>query len=289
MSALTKEEMELVSYIEGLAKHDYELGPHDTIVVTSYINRLVARVEELEKESAYSFSRQVADAITKDAAITDYNQQINRLEKNLTALFEAVELVTEECNEQLSWHDEMLKKAGRPSDITVDSAYFVHIRCHIIRNLNNVVQKIGELTGQQVKKLENERAYLNSMVCGMEDEIEKLKTQLSSALAREKALREVIAEIVIKSDDEVARSIARQALEGQSEIVETEPPVVCTYHGYGDCDCAQPPSKTRDVTSEELAREIDDKFQSTPTSKFPKMPLILAAHLLTHFDIRRKG
>ena len=52
-------------------------------------NRLEAQVKELEREKVSNFSRRVADGITKDAAITDYCQQIERLGKYISDLREA--------------------------------------------------------------------------------------------------------------------------------------------------------------------------------------------------------
>ena len=55
------------------------------------IDRLEAQVKELEREKVSNFSRRVADGITKNAAITDYCQQIERLGKYISDLRGAAE------------------------------------------------------------------------------------------------------------------------------------------------------------------------------------------------------
>lgn len=101
MSKITRAEIEssYVIWMDTLNKLvQYELKLQDTSVITSYIERLVARIEELKRENAGILPQHVANLIAKDAVIADCNQQINRLDGNLTALIEAAEAILLEVN-----------------------------------------------------------------------------------------------------------------------------------------------------------------------------------------------
>lgn len=129
MSTLTKEEME---YLEDVRERD----PDDCRLLI--IDRFVAENEELRRDAAHNFSQQVADAITKDAAITDYNQQIERLQAKLTALIEAAEPIEKRLQDELPLY----------KNETETEKMNISIGCLNLGDLRNLNKAVKEAKGE---------------------------------------------------------------------------------------------------------------------------------------------